>query len=183
MKLLLTSTGFDNPNVLKAFHKLLSMPAENAKTLFIPTALNTPESRKYVNIFVEDLLKAGISEENIDTYDLDKIFELKKITRYNIVFFCPGSPEFLLERINAVEFHIPLNLFLISGGVYVGVSAGGDVVACNLPNNLGYLDTRLETHAKKGSPNGPVNLTSTDTIKITDTQAVLIVDEKVSVIE
>jgi peptidase E len=183
MKLLLTSTGFDNPNILAAFHKLLGRPPQGAKALFLPTALNSPEAREYVHVFVEDLLKAGVPEENIITYDLDRPMGEAEISGYDIVFACPGEPEFLLSRMNAVGFAVTLKSFFDSGGVYVGVSAGSDVVADNFADNLGYLAVRLETHAKEGSPNGPVDMVSADTIKITDNQAVIIDGSEISVIE
>lgn len=183
MKLLLTSTGFDNPNILTAFHKLLGRPPQGAKALFIPTALNSPEAREYVHVFVEDLTKAGVMEENIITYDLDRPMDEDEISGYDIVFTCPGEPEFLLEQMSSVGFPKPLKAFLEGGGVYVGVSAGSDVAADNFDGNLGCLPARLETHAKEGSPNGPVKIGATEVIKITDNQAVMISGDEISVIE
>ncbi len=183
MKLLLTSTGFDNPNILSAFLKLLEKPSENAKALFIPTALNTPDSRKYVHVFVEDLEKANISHDNIYEYDFDKPFSNDEIAAYDIVFVCPGSPEFLLEKMNTVNFKKTLDVFLENGGVYVGVSAGSDVAANNFKNSLGYLPAVLETHAEKGSKAGRINIKKTNIIKISDKQAVLVSGKKITVIE
>ena len=181
MNLLLTSTGFDNDNILFAFNKLLSKPADRLKALFIPTALN--DSREYVQIFMDDLYKAGILDENIDSYDLDKPISAEEIVQYDIVFVCPGSPEYLLQKMAAVDFKDTLDAFLENGGIYIGVSAGSDAAAKNFPDALGYLGAVLETHAKEGSPAGDVDISVKDIIKITDNQAVLITDDKVQIIE
>lgn len=183
MKALLTCAGFDNDNLVTVFHDLLGQRAGEIKALFIPTALNTPDARKYVPIFLEDLYKAGVTDSNIDTYDFNEPFESKKIKEYDIVFFCPGDPAYLLDKVNEMNFGKTLESFFENGGVYIGVSAGSDIAALNLSDNLGYLNATIECHSKEGHLAGKVDTSSAPLIKLTDNQAVLINGEKISIVE
>ncbi len=183
MKVILTSTGFDNKNIEKIFINLLNVPVDEAKALFIPTALNTKESREYVHVFMDDLLNAGIKRNNIDTYDLDAPYDEKKIIKYDVMFFCPGSPEHLLSKIKEMNFYKPISEFLANDGIYFGVSAGSDIAANNLPNNLRLIDASIETHAKVGSECGVININDSSIIKITDNQAIIIDGKEISIVE
>ena len=49
---------------------------------------------------------------------------LAKLRCYDAIYFCGGSPEYLMKRIRRVRLAAPLRQFTEEGGVYVGVSAG-----------------------------------------------------------
>lgn len=183
MKAILTCAGFDNDNLVGIFHNLLGKPTENAKALFIPTALNTPDAREYVHVFMEDLYKVGIKDENIDSYDLDKTFDMEKIKDYDVVFLCPGDPGYLLNKINEMNFNESLKSFIETNGVYIGVSAGSDIAALNLPDGLGYLNATIECHSKEGHENGVLDTDSSPVVKLTDNQAIVINGGKVEIVE
>ena len=183
MKAILTSAGFDNNKLVPVFLNLFDRPVESAKALFIPTALNTHDSREYVHVFLEDLYKVGIIDSNIDEYDLDKPFDHEKIKKYDIVFVCPGDPVHLLDKVKEMKFRDVLEIFFSNGGVYIGVSAGSDIVALNLPDNLGYLNATIECHAKEGHENGPLDTSDAPLVKLTDEQAIVINEKVVSVVK
>lgn len=94
----------------------------------------------FIPLCKNDLLEAGISEDNIAIYDLDRIMCCDEICNFNEIYVCGGTTQHLFNKMNETEFYIPLKEFLDNGGVYVGVSAGGVVLSKNLPNNLGYID-------------------------------------------
>ncbi len=183
MKAILTCAGFDNDNLVPVFLNLLGQPSERVKALFIPTALNTPAAREYIHVFMEDLYKVGIIDENIDLYDLNEPFEEKKIKEYSVIFFCPGDPGFLLKKVNEMKFAEVLKVFNDNGGVYIGVSAGSDIAALNLPENLGYLNATIECHAKEGHITGLLDTDSAPLVKLTDNQAIVINGSRVEVVE
>lgn len=183
MKAILTSAGFDNDNLVGVFHELLGKQPNLVKALFIPTALNTPKAREYVHVFLEDLYKVGITDENIDTYDLNEPFDSEKITEYGIVFICPGNPEYLLKKINEMDFSQVLKVFFRNGGVYIGVSAGSDIAAANFPKGLGYIKCSIECHAKKGARCGILDPTIDTLVKINDNQAIVIKDDEIFLVE
>jgi dipeptidase E len=183
MKAILTSTGFDNDNLVTVFHDLLGKPPVSSKALFIPTALNSPKARKYINVFLEDLYKVGIIDSNIDTYDLDEPIEHDRIQKYDIVFVCPGDPVHLIKKLNEMKFDKALEIFLKNGGVYIGVSAGSDIFALNLPGGLGYLNATIECHAKSGHTNGRLETSGFPAVKLTDNQAIVITDDNIEITE
>ncbi|MBN2879271.1 MAG: Type 1 glutamine amidotransferase-like domain-containing protein [Clostridia bacterium] len=183
MKAILTSTGFDNKNIEAAFISMLSIPCKEAKALFIPTALNTADAKEYIPVFMDDLLNAGIPKENISTYDLDYPFSTANMLEFDVVYFCPGSPEYLLERIIAVKFDICLKAFLEKGGIYLGVSAGSDIAGNNFPSGLRLVDAFIVTHAKAAESTGLINIAASERICITDNQAIIINGDEIRIIE
>ncbi|MBN2557580.1 MAG: Type 1 glutamine amidotransferase-like domain-containing protein [Clostridia bacterium] len=183
MKAFLTCAGFDNDNLVTIFEDLLGRGTSGLKALFIPTALDTPKAREYVPVFLEDLYKIGVDASNIDTYDLNEPFDSNKIIEYDIVFFCPGNPRYLLDKVNEMNFGKTLEYFLENGGVYIGVSAGSDIAGLNLPNNLGYLNATIECHSKEGHEPGELDTGSAPLVKLTDNQAIVIDDGRVAVVE
>ena len=183
MKVMLTSTGFDNKNIETGFLSLLTLPPKEAKALFIPTALNSEEAKEYIPVFKEDLLKAGVLHANIVTYDLDQPLAEDALLKYDVVYVCPGSPEYLLERMRDTGFLTPLRRFMNAGGIYLGVSAGSDVAGNNFPDGLNLVNVHIVTHAEKGSEAGRIDCSQTKTIYLTDNQALLINGDTVSVIE
>lgn len=178
-RLLLTSAGFENPVVLKAFIELLGKEPRKAGALFIPTAAIDEDARAVLPKCRGDLLNAGFPEENITVYDLDRPMTEEELSRYDAVYFCGGSTEYLLERVRASGFAEVLDRALEKGLLYVGVSAGSIIAAQNLPGNLGYLPRRLEVHCEKGSPQGPL---PQGTVCLTNAQAVKIVGGKREII-
>ena len=166
MKLFLTSAGFDNRKLVDEFFKLTDKAGDSLKALFIPTALNTPEMKEAIPIFKEDLHCLGINDENITEYNLDEPF-CGDIKDFDVMLFTAGNPEFLMERIIAVEFRTKIEEFLKNDGIYIGISAGSDIASHNLKNGLRLIDKIIECHATDGSING-------NTIYLTDSQALII---------
>jgi dipeptidase E len=183
MKALLTSAGFDNDNLVGIFYELLEKPPESAKALFIPTALNSPEARKYIHVFKEDLYKVGIRESNINSYNLDEPFGYESIIEYDVVLVCPGDPDYLMKKIIEMDFIKDLEAFQNNGGVYIGISAGSDIAAANHSNGLGYIDYIIECHAVDGTECGPLVLPSGGVVRLTDNQAVVIKNGDISIVE
>jgi dipeptidase E len=182
-KILLTSAGFSNKNIEKAFLKLLPVRPKDAKALFIPTAAIYPDAAAMLPVCMQDLLCAGIPNENIVTYDLDQPLEFKYAKQFHVIYFCGGDPQHLLNRIKESGFDFLLDMLLDQGTVYVGVSAGSIVAAENLPDSLHYINCKLSVHQEKGSPCGRLLTDGCPGVSLTDSQAVLIKDDELSIIE
>lgn len=174
MKLFLTSAGFDNRLLVDKFFKLTDKIGKNMKALFIPTALNTPEMREAIPIFMEDLYCLGITEENITVYDLDEPFS-GDISDFDVMLFTAGNPEFLLERVNSVGFKKNIDEFLENDGIYIGISAGSDIAANNLKDGLKYIDNIIECHSHHGEIKGK-------TIYLTDLQALVMNNNQLKIV-
>lgn len=182
-KIILTSTGFTNKNIRGRFLELVNMPADKIKVIFIPTAAITEDAKAMIPICKDQLLNVGILEDNIYTYDLDRIMSCDEICNFNAIYVCGGNPQYLLNKMNETEFYIPLKKFLDNGGVYLGVSAGSIVLSENLPNNLEYINCVLNVHSKEGTECGYLNTDDCPKIKLTDKQAIVITDNDIAIIE
>ncbi len=183
LELILTSAGFKNPKIEAKFLELVNAPKEKIRAIFIPTAAITEEQKAIVPLCKNDLLNAGLFEENIVTYDLDRIISCEEICSFHAIYVCGGSPQYLLNRINETEFYNPLKGFLDNGGVYVGVSAGSIIMANNLPDNLGYINCRLNVHVQDGSKCGYIVARECPEISLTDDQAIIVTGNDVYIIE
>ena len=183
IRILLTSTGFDNKKFEKIFCDNMDKPMDSVKVVFVPTAANDEESRSVVPFCKQDLTNAGIPEENIVTYDLDRKMDFDEIYKYDAIYFCGGSEEYLIERVHAMEF-APVLLKAVENGLfYIGVSAGSMIASSSVKDNLGIIKNPLEPHCEKNiTPCGRL-LNNSDQIRLSDTQAVWITDDTAEIIE
>ena len=145
LKLLLTSAGFNNKKIEEKFLEIVEVPKEKIKTLFIPTAAISEDARAMVKECKKDLLDAGVLEQHIITYNLDREYTYEEMCNFNAIYFCGGNTQYLLDKVNDTKFNLILSQFLENGGVYIGVSAGSIIAASNLKNNLGYINCYLHS--------------------------------------
>lgn len=181
--LILTSAGFDNKKIEEKFLELVNVPSEKMKVLFIPTAAITEEQKAVIPLCKNDLFNAGILEDNIVTYGLDRIISFEEISKFNAIYVCGGSTQHLINKMFETEFNIPLKKFLNNGGIYIGVSAGSIVLARNYPNGLGYINCKLNVHADIGTEYGHLDTRDCPNVKLTDNQAIVITGNDISIIE
>ena len=180
-KILLTSTGFDNENIMNKFIELLNVDTKNAKILFIITAANDPDAVRILSGCLDDLTKCGIKDENITIYDMHKLISQEEIDKYNAIYVCGGNTEHLVERIKEINIKPVIDNYIENGGIYIGVSAGSLCVSGNYENGLKLLENKLDVHCDEGSDNGVIN--STDEISLTDNQAIYINDKESIIFE
>lgn len=182
-KLLLTSAGFETERILNIFHGLFDKKPIEIKALFIPTAANFPDAVAVLPKCMNDLLKAGIPSENISVFDLHRNMEIGELSKYDVVYFTGGSPQYLLERINNTGFNKLLIEYINNGGVYIGVSAGSMVATNNLPDSLKLINCRLDVHKQSGTKAGRINVSENPHIDLTDDSAILILDDNYEVVK
>jgi peptidase E len=153
-KILLTSAGFETKEINSAFLDFVGKEPKEIKALFIPTAAIFPAAIAVLPKCMDDLMNIGIPAESIKVFDLHRSMTVEELSVFDAIYFTGGSPQYLLERINATGFNKPLNDYVNKGGIYVGVSAGSIVAAGNLPNNLGFLKASLRVHLETGTAPG-----------------------------
>jgi len=173
-KILLTSAGFESNEVQNVFLRFLGKAPQDTKALFIPTAANNADAIAVLPKCMNDLLKIGIAEKNIQVFDLHRALSFEELSAFDAVYFTGGSPQYLMERINKTGFNAHLNEFVNNGGIYVGVSAGSYVAAGNLPDSLGFLKATLKVHTENGTPVGVFDNDAVTHIDLTDKNAVVI---------
>jgi len=198
-KILLTSAGFENPIVGDEFLNLVNKTPSTIKVLFIPTASRTEEELYYVEKSKEELLSIGIEEENIITFDLDYTLSEEELNKFDVIYVCGGNTFYLLHRVRKIKFDKVIMDFVSSGKVYVGVSAGSllagpNIKIKNLYNDIGIKDFRglnltnitvipHYTEEAKEKIEQIKEDAKYEIITLTDSQALLIIDENIKVIE
>lgn len=182
-RIILTANGLENKNIGKMFLQLIDKEPVNIKAVFVPTAANNAGAIEVLPKCMHDLLDLGIPEGNIFVYDLHYKMEYEELSQYDVIYFCGGSTAYLLQRINETDFKTPLKKYIDNGGVYIGVSAGSIISANNLPENLGYLDCKLDVHGNEGINIGRFDPKQFSHIRLPDNRAIIIKDNSYEVIE
>lgn len=200
-KLLLTSAGFENPKIGKEFLKLINNNPSTTKVLFIPTASRTEDELYYVEKSRNELLAVGIKEENITTYNLDYRISNKVLDELSVVYVCGGNTFYLLHKIREAKFDIVLTKLIQSGITYVGASAGSLLVGpnINIPDYSDSNDISISDYTGLNITNTVIvphyseeqkerieeakQKTKYPVIPLTDSQALLIIDENITIIE
>ena len=108
---------------------------------------------------------------------------LAKLRCYDAIYFCGGSPEYLMNRIRRVRLAAPLRQFTEEGGVYVGVSAGSIIAASNMRSGLQLVNCVLHVHCGAGEQPGEVPLVLYPQIRLTNSQALRVAGREAKVIE
>ena len=180
-KILLTSTGFDNENIMNKFIDLLNVDVKDAKVLFIITAANDPDAVRVLSGCLDDLTKCGITDNNIKVYDMHKLISEEEINKYDAIYVCGGSTEYLVDRIRELNIKPVIDKYIENGGIYIGVSAGSVCASGKYKDGLGFIENVLDVHCDNGTSIGVIN--SNDDIYLTDNQAIFINDNEKIIFE
>lgn len=180
-KILLTSTGFDNENIMNKFIDLLNVDVKDAKVLFIITAANDPDAVRILSGCLDDLTKCGITDNNIKVYDMHKLISQEEINKYDAIYVCGGSTKYLVDRISELNIKSVIDKYIENGGIYIGVSAGSVCASGKYKDGLVFIENVLDVHCDNGTPNGVIN--SSDNIYLTDNQAIYINDDEKIIFE
>ena len=155
---------------------MLAKDPREAKALFIPTAATDAAAVLVLGECMNDLLKVGITEENIRVFDLHEGMSLDELRQYDLIYFCGGRTQYLLDRINETGFDATLKQYIAGSGMVLGVSAGSIIFANNLPRSLGLLDTRLFVHCGQGDQPQTLAFPLQNETRFSDTAAIVIRD-------
>ena len=176
MRVLLTSAGLETEEIKECFEDMAGKDMSLVKALFIPTAAIDAGAIEVLPKCMNDLLKCGILDKNIDVFDLHAGMEIEKLRQYDVVYLCGGNTRYLLERINSTGFHKSLMEYINDNGLIIGVSAGSLIFSNHLDNNLGLIDTKLDVHCREGERRGRLAYPLKNNVKLTNTCALVIRD-------
>ncbi|MCK4259329.1 MAG: Type 1 glutamine amidotransferase-like domain-containing protein [Halanaerobiales bacterium] len=188
VNLLLTSAGFENPKIGDEFIRLIGKPPSDIRVLFIPTAAINEEQLKFVEESKFELLKVGIMEDNIHTFNLDRVVTYDKVAKYDSIYVCGGNTLHLLNKIKDIKFDIILKKLIDDGKLYVGVSAGSIILGPKVRDQPGLkiIDTCIIPHYSDDFREKLEVLKKQNEYSITpltDMQALLIRDKNYQIIE
>ncbi len=125
MKLLLTSAGFANESIKKAFFELVGKPASEIKVAYIPTASNVELGDKWW--MINDIISLKeMSLKQLDIVDisaLPKKMMVERLEEADAFFFEGGNTYHLMYWIEKSGLR-ELLPELLKTRIWVGVSAG-----------------------------------------------------------
>ena len=185
MRVMLTSCGLETKKIEESFLEFLGKVPEQANALFIPTAAIDADAIEVLPKCMNDLLKVGITKQNIRVFDLHQNMLIDELKTYDVVYLTGGRTSYLLERINDTGFRDTLLAYIRDGGFVIGVSAGSIIFANNLPGNLELLDTKLDVHCEASSYKGSVSFPLIENMKLSNTGAIIVrcIPENVEIID
>lgn len=155
MKLLLTSNGFSNSTISKAFWDMVGKKPEDTSLVFIPTASNVEPGDK--DWFINDLVNIRKqSFKSVAITDISAVPESvwrPQLEEADVLFFEGGNTYHLMRWINESGL-IKILPEMLKTKVYVGLSAGSMVTGPDLTLRLSKLiygeDAEKDTMAGLG---------------------------------
>lgn len=180
-KILLTSTGFDNDNIKNKFLSLLNKDINDVKILFVITAAQDPGAVRILSSCLDDLSKCNIPDDNITIYDMHNKLDITEINKYDAIYVCGGNTNYLVKRMDEINFKEQVNEYFNNGGIYIGVSAGTISVSGKYSNDFNLISNIVDVHCNNGSENGVIDYDGK--IYLTDNQAIYIDDDKSIIFE
>lgn len=148
-KLLLTSGGFSSQQIVDVFKNMVEKNLQELKVLYIPTACrpNSPPAIEFISMWKNVLVRLGIGQENISSYDFEFEMSAEELSTYQAVYVGGGNTFYLLHKLKENGFDKKLAAAVENGLVYVGMSAGSIVAGPTIetaapfdPNDIGIKD-------------------------------------------
>ncbi len=199
MKLLLTSAGLAGEIGQKLLSWLDKEPGQT-KVGYIPTAIEVEEDKSYAEVDRKELVDLGFQVKDIDIKDSGYHDQLDDC---DVIYIEGGNTFYLLGHVRKSGFDIKLKSLLESGKIYVGVSAGSILMGKSIEvskygdkdqfdvtdfSGLEYVPFSITPHYNQDLEDGKAEKIKAfaqagdPLVAITDSQAVLVEDDKVSII-
>jgi len=201
MKLLLTSTGLTNINVRGKFISLFEKDFSNTKVLFVTSASESPRQEWYVNQSREELLELGIKEENfVEYHDGDKPSK-DVLDEIDLIYVCGGNTFHLLEELKKSSLDKDIIEMIKKDIFYIGASAGSIIVTPTIGvakpwdsndrelkdlSGFSLINFTLVPHYENKDEETIIGIErelGVEIKRITDDQAVLVLDDGVMIIK
>jgi len=124
--MILTSSLYESIELVKNF---LNKNTESKKILFIPTATNVDEYKKYIHLTQKVFEDFGYEVENFDVSIFSEEIVKEKLSEAKIVFISGGNTFYLLQELKRKNLIPYLKERIENGLLYIGESAGSVIVA------------------------------------------------------
>ena len=123
---ILTSSLYESIELVKKF---LDKNTESKKILFIPTATNVDEYKKYIHLTQKVFEDFGYEVENFDVSIFSEEIAKEKLSEAKIVFISGGNTFYLLQELKRKNLTSYLKERIENGLLYIGESAGSVIAA------------------------------------------------------
>ena len=127
--MILTSSLYESMGIVKKF---LNEKTESKKILFIPTATNVDEYKKYIHLTQKVFEDFGYEVENFDISVFSEETVKEKISETKIIFVSGGNTFYLLQELKKKNLISYLREKIENGLLYIGESAGSVITAPNI---------------------------------------------------
>ena len=124
--MILTSSLYESIELVKKF---LDKNTESKKILFIPTAANVEEYKKYMHLTQKAFEDFGYEVENFDVSVFSEEIAKEKLSKAKIVFISGGNTFYLLQELKRKNLITYLKERIENGLLYIGESAGSVIAA------------------------------------------------------
>ena len=142
--IVLTSCGIRNEDFKNRFYEIVSKDElKNKKVLYITTAIDgeKDDDKDWACEEYKTILDLGISEENITEY---KIGNNINIDHFDIIYMMGGNTIYLLDMIRKYNFGEVIKDFINKGKIYIGSSAGSQILGTTIELNAIYEDNFVD---------------------------------------
>ena len=127
--MILTSSLYESIELVKKF---LDKNTESKKILFIPTATNVDEYKKYIHLTQKIFEDFGYEVENFDVSIFSEEIAKEKLSETKTVFISGGNTFYLLQELKRKNLTSYLKERIENGLLYIGESAGSVIAAPNI---------------------------------------------------
>lgn len=124
--MILTSSLYESIELVKKF---LDKNTESKEILFIPTATNVDEYKKYIHLTQKAFEDFGYEVENFDISIFSEEIAKEKLSQAKIVFISGGNTFYLLQELKRKNLTSYLKERIENGLLYIGESAGSVIAA------------------------------------------------------
>ena len=124
--MILTSSLYESIELVKKF---LDKNTESKKILFIPTATNVDEYKKYIYLTQKAFEDFGYEVENFDISIFSEEIAKEKLSQAKTVFISGGNTFYLLQELKRKNLTSYLKERIENGLLYIGESAGSVIAA------------------------------------------------------
>ena len=124
--MILTSSLYESIELVKKF---LDKNTESKKILFIPTATNIDEYKKYIHLTQKAFEDFGYEVENFDVSIFSEEIAKEKLSEVKIIFISGGNTFYLLQELKRKNLIPYLKERIENGLLYIGESAGSVIAA------------------------------------------------------
>ena len=127
--MILTSSLYESIELVKKF---LDKNTESKKILFIPTATNIDEYKKYIHLTQKAFEDFGYEVENFDISIFSEEIAKEKLSEVKAVFISGGNTFYLLQELKRKNLTSYLKERIENGLLYIGESAGSVIATPNI---------------------------------------------------
>ena len=141
--IVLTSCGIRNEDFKDRFYRIISKEElKSKKVLYITTASDGEEDddKSWMDEEYKTILDLGINESNIIEH---KIGNDINIDDFDIIYMMGGNTFYLLDIIRKTGFDKIIANFINKGKIYIGSSAGSEILGNSIDVALGYDENNV----------------------------------------